>query len=198
MIVKKLNEIMQKIGYVQKDTTVDMGPKGSYTGVTERKVLQTIRPLLVEKGIVIIPTNITYLERNGSVTTMSISYRIHDAEDGEHMEAASIGQGSSSGDKGANSAMTFAMKNLLLKMLLIESGDDPETVGDDKHDAEAEKNEGHARVLIETVNLMVTGGVIPPGQKKAMTDFIEKYKHDPKILSEVEKNLSDLKSKVAN
>jgi len=195
MIVKKINEIMQEVGYLKKDMKVDMGGKGSYNAVSERKVLQKIRPLLVEKGLMILPIEVTHFERFGSITMLGMKYHVLDSEDNETMLMASIGQGASSGDKGANSAMTYAMKNLILKMFLLESGDDPEAVGDVKHDKETEKNSDLAKKLGEEVGLLSQGGKVDAQTATGMIAYINKMAHDPGILRDIEKQINELKAR---
>ena len=105
MVYLKLHEIMQKIGYVQRNQKIDMGSKGSYNAVTEGHILRKIRPLLIEYGLVIVPEEVTKLEKTGSVTTLAMKYRIIDVTDGDQITISSIGQGSSTGDKGAGANM---------------------------------------------------------------------------------------------
>jgi len=194
MVVNKINEIMKKIGYVKKDTTIDMGGKGSYNALSERKVLQSVRPFLVENGIVIIPIEITQFERFGSITMAAVKYKIVDTEDGDSETMASIGQGMSTGDKGANSALTYATKNLIVKMLLLESGDDPERVADVKHDKELEDLSSIAAKLTNEVGLLSQGGKVLPQQATGMVAYINKNSHDPGILRQIEEQINQIKN----
>ncbi len=195
MVLKKLNEIMKEVGYMKKDMKVDMGGKGSYNAVSERKVLQTVRPLLVEKGLVIVPFETVSFERFGTISMLVMNYRVVDVNDEDMITVSSVGQGASSGDKGANSAMTYAMKNLILKMLLLESGDDPEAVGDVKHEAVTEKNSSLAKKLAEEVGLLSQGGKVDAQTATGMIAYINKMAHDPGVLRDIDSQIQELKSR---
>ena len=84
---------MGTVGYLQKDMKVDMKGKGNYNAISERKVLQSIRPLLVAEGLVIIPIEVLKHERMGSNTIVTIKYRVYDITDDDFVDMVSIGQG---------------------------------------------------------------------------------------------------------
>lgn len=194
MVLKKLNEIMKEIGYLEKDMVVDMKTKGSYTAISERKVLQMIRPKLVERGIVIIPAEITKHEKQGSITMINVRFKVIDTIDDDHVSMESVGQGFSTGDKGAGSAFTYSLKYLLLKMLMLEQGDDPDVVGDITHEKELEDLLSQSAKLVEAVGLLSQGGKILAQQATGMIAYINKNAHDPGVLKEIESQINQIKA----
>lgn len=198
MVIKKLHEIMAENKLIQKDGTIDMGTKGSYNVLTERKVLEALRPAFVEKGLVIIPHSVQSIEKVGSTTTLAMNYRIYDESDNDFIECASVGQGTSTGDKGAGSAFTYNLKYLIMKITLMMSGDDPDQIGDNVHSDEAAKNEALAVKLAQEVSSLMSGEMITPEIGAGMITYLEDHKNDPAILKDAEKQLNDMKAGAQN
>jgi len=194
MVLKKLLEIMGEIGYLKKDMVVDMHGKGKYNAISEGKVLQMVRPRLIARGIVITPHAITRLERNGSITTVSVQYLVTDTTDDDSIIMESMGQGFSSGDKGAGSAFTYSLKYLILKALMLEQGDDPDKVGDVAHNEETVKIASLADKLKEEVGLLSQGGKVLPQQATGMVAYISKNAHDPGVLRDIENQINQIKT----
>lgn len=138
-VLQKLHRIMEEVGYLQKNQKIEYG-NTKYTAVTETAVLQVIRPKLVEYGLVLLPILGNVVPEQSSkgawVTTVDVSYKIVDVETGEFETLWSTGQGHDSADKGAGKAFTYATKYLLLKMFLLETGDDPDQKASDQSVAE--------------------------------------------------------------
>jgi len=196
MVAEKLLNIMKATGYIMKDGKIDMGSKGSYTVLTERKVLQMLRPHFVEQGLVIVPKEVTHIDKTGSTTTLAMKFLIIDTEDKDTLEVSSIGQGTSTGDKGAGSAFTYALKYLLLKSTMQESGDDPDIVGDDKHDEEATKNEQKAVALAQEVSLLMQGKKLTQEIGEGMIKYLKENRFDPALLRSAEENINKMKGQI--
>lgn len=132
----KLAKIMSEISYIQKDQQVSYGST-NYKAATERAVLNAVRPKLVEQGLLILPVRgeVTPIQsaKGAYVTSVGVTYAVIDSESGESMELWSTGQGHDSSDKGAGKAFTYATKYLLLKMFLLETGDDPDIQASDQN-----------------------------------------------------------------
>lgn len=195
MVALKLLNIMKKTGYIMKDGKIDMGTKGSYTVLTERKVLQTLRPHFVDQGLVIIPIEVTHIEKTGSTTTVAMKYKIIDTEDGDSEIVASVGQGTSTGDKGAGSAFTYSLKYLMTKSTLQESGDDPDLTGDNVHVKEKDKNMELAVKLAQEVSALISGGMIASDMGQGMIAYLEENANDPAVLREAETNINQMKNR---
>lgn len=200
MVYQKIHEIMKENKLIQKDGKIKMGDKGSYTILTERKVLEILRPAFIEKGLIVIPRHIQHLSRMGSVTTLGMEFQIIDVTENpsDIINCSSIGQGSSTGDKGAGSAFTYALKYLLMKVTMMMSGDDPDQIGDDVHEAEASKNESFAIKLAQEVNTLISGKMLTPEIGNGMIKYLEENKNDPAILKEAEAQLDVMKAGAKN
>ena len=194
MVLQKLHEIMKKVGYVQKDMKVEMGAKGSYTVTSEKAVLQLIRPFLIEAKLIMIPEEVVSVEKTGSVTTLNMKYRMTDLEDNDSIIIAAIGQGTSSGDKGAGMAMTYAGKYALLKPLMMVTGDDPDKTGDVAHKEHFDELKVLASKLVEEINLLSRGGKIDGPTAQSMVQYIQKNAHDKIVLKGAENSINSLKA----
>lgn len=143
-LVQKLQAIMTDVGYLNKDTEIS-GKKASYNVISEKKVLSSVRPKLVEQGILVFPVDM-HATREANVTTLRVLWKVIDSESGEEIQLASTGQGYDPYDKGAGMAQTYALKYLFLKMFQIITGDDPDYVGNETHEEEAVKNNVLTRI----------------------------------------------------
>ena len=107
---------------------------------------------------------------------------------------ASAGQGSSTGDKGAGSAFTYALKYLLMKVTMMMSGDDPDQIGDTVHDDEKKKNLEFAIKLSQEVSALMSGKMLTPQIGKQMIEYLEENQNDPLVLKECEKDINAMKA----
>jgi len=134
MIAEKIYKIMTEVDAIGRDTTIASKRTGdAYKVLSSEKVLQLLRPKFIENKLVIFPTSASAV-KEGSVTTGEFVYTIVDAEDNDSMIVASVGQGSDTQDKGAGMAMTYAFKNMLLKLFMIITNDDPDLEHSDNKD----------------------------------------------------------------
>lgn len=133
-----INAVMKEVGYVQKVKSDQL--RYSYAG--EAALIQACRPSMVEHGIYMSVSkihNITreqYSTKNGTAMTNTV---IHGTVrfthvSGEFIEVDSVGEGSDSGDKSANKAMTGMYKYALRQTLNIETGDDPDKFSSDEQE----------------------------------------------------------------
>ena len=195
MVLVKFHKIMEEVTHVAKDTKVSLGGKGSYKATSEDAVMNKIRPLMIAHGLVMVPETITHLEKTGSITTLGMSYRVTDVTDGDSIIISGIGQGSSSGDKGAGMAMTYAGKYALLKSLMIVTGDDPDQTGDVKHVERDNKNSDLANKIVEEIRLLISGKKLDPQTGASMIDYINKNKTDEGVLREAMNAITKLKER---
>jgi len=130
-VAQKIVAVMKKCGYVQKDGD---NRQQKYKYVSEAAVLGKIQPLLVEQNLIAVPKFSLLSERekptqNGAVwqfCTVKCQMTIIDSESGESVVVESLGQGVDPNDKGIAKAQTMAQKYCWMKLLQLETGDDPE------------------------------------------------------------------------
>ena len=130
-ILKAINAVMQEIGYVKKQKS----PNLNYTFAGEAALISAIRPAMVEQGLVMYVSKVydiqnrEYQTKNGAAmvnVTLTADVVFTHAESGESITVQARGEGSDSGDKANNKAMTCAYKYALRQTFMIETGDDPD------------------------------------------------------------------------
>ena len=140
-IYKKIFEVMNKSKGLEKDMNV----ANQYNAVSEKAMLNTIKPLIKNAGLIIFPCNteINQVQNgNKSITQVKVTYKIVDTESGESIETVGIGNGADSQDKGAGKAFTYAYKAMLSKTFMLFSGEDTDNQHSDQITSEQ---------LIETI-----------------------------------------------
>jgi len=137
-IYQKIAEVMKDVQYLCKDDHVKFGST-DYKAISEEKVTTTVRESLLKNGMVIVPVEQTH-SREGTLSTVDVSYRIQNIEDPlDFIIAKSSGTGADTQDKGVGKAMTYAYKYLLLRTFAIPTGNDPDKISSAQLDDEAEK-----------------------------------------------------------
>lgn len=131
-IVRKLFLIMSKVPYLAKDKFND---QQKYKYVSEQQVKEVIQPLLVENQLLFLPVDQEIVATDAvsdskqRVTSVKITWEIHDIETGEVKPIAWIGSGADSMDKGVPKAITMAIKTWCTGAFMIPTGDDPDDPG---------------------------------------------------------------------
>ncbi|MCP3921707.1 MAG: hypothetical protein GY714_03890 [Desulfobacterales bacterium] len=123
-IHQRLNKVMQEVSTVMTDTQVTQGNE-SYKGVSHDAVISIVRPHLVKHRVLVVPT-ITNKEQTGNRTTveMDVSFiNIDNPEDKVVMQT--FGYGVDYQDKGPGKAISYAVKYAYLKVLGLETKEDP-------------------------------------------------------------------------
>lgn len=121
-IAQRLNAVMQKISYIQKDDKEGM----KYTIVSHDKVTGLCRPHLMEAGVVYYPRNLS-ISVNGNRTEAVFDVRFENIDDRtDFIDVATMGFGLDQQDKGPGKALSYGVKYALLKALGLETGDDPD------------------------------------------------------------------------
>lgn len=131
-IYKKLNNVMKKVEFVTKDGSLGFG-NNRFSIVTHDKVVSVVRPFLVEEGIIVIPTQV---EKGVSVAGKTskgndkirfeavYDVQFIDIDSDSTVTIRTEAHAEDSSDKAANKAITYAVKNALLKVLMLQTGDD--------------------------------------------------------------------------
>jgi hypothetical protein len=123
--------VMNEVGYVQKMKAAAL----NYTFAGEAALISAIRPWLVHYGVYVHVAEVTefaqlqYETANGKPmlnTTLRVTMRFTHAPSGTYIDVDARGEGSDSGDKSSNKALTGAYKYALRQTFCIETGDDPD------------------------------------------------------------------------
>ena len=138
-IYQKLAAITADMQTVAKNLSIDTGNGKSYKAVSERDVLDTVKPLEAKHGVYSYPVNRETLEserletetkygvKTSFYTRIKTVYRFVNMDDPtDYIETVVFSVGLDSGDKGDGKAMTYGDKYALLKAYKISTGDDPD------------------------------------------------------------------------
>lgn len=135
--------ITAELQTVAKNLTVQQTKTSSYKAVSERDILDAVKPLETKHGVYSYPVKRTILESNlleseneyqGKVTKkttfmtrIETVYRFVNVDKpDEYIETTTFAEGIDTQDKGSGKAMTYADKYALMKAYKISTGDDPD------------------------------------------------------------------------
>lgn len=147
-IFQRMALITAELQTVAKNLTVATGGNNSYKAVSERDILDAVKPLEEKHGVYSYPVNRTVLESNllesessftdskGNtkvtqkttfMTRIETVYRFVNVDKpDEYIETTTFAEGIDAQDKGSGKAMTYADKYALMKAYKISTGDDPD------------------------------------------------------------------------
>ena len=121
-IHQRLLEVMNIVTYIQKEKKQGM----NYSIVSHDKVTAKVRPALIGAGITYYPVHIA-TSQSGNRSECVMITRFTNADDpSDFIDVHSYGQGIDTQDKGPGKAQSYAVKYALLKVLGLETGDDPD------------------------------------------------------------------------
>lgn len=126
----KLADLRANFGFIGK-TGTNKGVGGGYGFVEAHEVARRFVEMASERSLTMIPVAMHLEEPRPSasgkqiVDTLSVTWRVTDAESSEYIDVPSYGQGADQADKSLPKAQTNAMKYAIL-LLLQAAGDDPE------------------------------------------------------------------------
>ena len=150
-IYQKMAAITSELQTVAKNLTVQQTKSSSYKAVSERDILDAVKPLESKHGIYSYPVSRKILEShllesentyNGNttkkttfMTRIETVYRFVNVDNPEeYMETTTFAEGIDSQDKGSGKAMTYADKYALMKAYKVSTGDDPDqNASNDEH-----------------------------------------------------------------
>lgn len=199
-IYERLSLITDEIGVIEKNLNVQVNKNASYKAVSERDVLDAVKPIErkyrvysypVKREIIDKDTLVKESEYNGNVTRtntlfmrIDTTYRfVNIDKPDEYMETTVYGDGLDTGDKAPGKAMTYADKYALMKAYKLSTGDDP--------DKESSPEKGYTKKSTQSKSaneLMATEEQKEKIKELYTTDEIKNY-----LMNVVKKNkLSDL------
>lgn len=160
-IYQRMAAITAELKAVEKDLTVQTTKTSSYKAVSERGILDAVKPLEEKYGVYSFPVSREVLESNliqnetvyedakGNMTTtpktsymtrIKTVYRFVNIDNpADFMETTTFAEGIDSQDKGSGKAMTYADKYALMKSYKISTGEDVDE-GTDAEELEKAKH----------------------------------------------------------
>lgn len=142
-IHQRMAAITAELQTVAKNLNVETGKGKGYKAVSERDVIDAVKPLEAKHGVYSYPASRRVLESaalesesewNGKVTKkttfferIETVYRFVNTDDPtDFIETTTFAEGIDSQDKGSGKAMTYADKYAIMKAYKISTGDDPD------------------------------------------------------------------------
>lgn len=142
-IYQRMAAITAELQTVAKNLTVQTTKTSSYKAVSERDILDAVKPLEEKHGVYSYPCGREILESNllesesefqGKVTKRTTfmtrimtTYRFVNVDDpNDFITTVTFAEGIDAQDKGSGKAMTYADKYALMKAYKISTGDDPD------------------------------------------------------------------------
>lgn len=164
-LFQRMAAITADLQTVAKNLSVETGGGKSYKAVSERDVIDAVKPLEYAHGVYSFPASreviesqtleseTSYTDKAGNTkltkkttffTRIKTVYRFVNVDDPEdYIETTTFAEGIDPQDKGSGKAMTYADKYALMKAYKISTGDDPDqTASEETHyNARPKKNE---------------------------------------------------------
>ena len=174
-IHQRMAAITAELQTVAKNLNVETGKGKGYKAVSERDVIDAVKPLEAKHGVYSYPASRRVLESaalesesewNGKVTKkttfferIETVYRFVNTDDPtDFIETTTFAEGIDSQDKGSGKAMTYADKYALMKAYKISTGDDP--------DQTASEDVNYTRKATPAPKCADCGGMLYPIKKR--------------------------------
>ena len=168
-IFQKMSAITAELQTVAKNLTVQTTKTSSYKAVSERDILDAVKPLEVKHGVYSYPVSRRILESNlleseseyqGKVTKrttfmtrIETVYRfVNIDKPDEFIETTTFAEGIDSQDKGSGKAMTYGDKYALMKAYKISTGDDPDQNASEEKNYKKATAPDYRKMLIARLN----------------------------------------------
>ena len=135
-LFQRIHAVMAKIEYIQKDSNIS-GSGASYKAVSHDNVVAQVRAHLIDAGIVIYPEQLQSevlvkrdVAANVKMMLYSGDYAIHFVNADKPDDRISVtvnAHANDNGDKAPGKALSYAVKSAILKVFLIETGENDES-----------------------------------------------------------------------
>jgi hypothetical protein len=130
--------VMCEIAYVKKEKSDGLG----YSFASEHELIAKLRPLMVANKIVVAPIKANMHESGGYKTAKgkdmvfglgTMVFRFRHVDSGEFEDVEVFTEASDSSDKRGPKMNTGALKYALRQFFVIETGDDPDYMANERH-----------------------------------------------------------------
>jgi len=131
-IYQKINEVRKAVPYIKKDKTVQ-----GYKAVSHDAVTAQLHDACVEHGIVIIPSEGKHkIMEIGKTTSGAVRIRyeakytisfVNTEEPSDKIEMKIRAHADDHGDKAPGKCLSYAVKSAMLKVFMLETGEDDES-----------------------------------------------------------------------
>ena len=138
-LFQRMAGITAELGTVAKNLNVQTGKGKSYKAVSERDIIDAVKPLEAKYGVYSYPSEREVVESQilesetdyGKKTTfferVKTTYAFVNVDDPmDRISMVTYAEGLDSGDKASGKAMTYGDKYALMKAYKISTGDDPD------------------------------------------------------------------------
>lgn len=142
-IYQRMSAVTEELQTVAKNLMVETGKGKGYRAVSERDIIDAVKPLECKHGIYSYPAAREIVdssmlesesEYGGKVTKKSTFFSriktvyrfVNVDEPADFIETTTFAEGIDTQDKGSGKAMTYADKYALMKAYKISTGDDPD------------------------------------------------------------------------
>lgn len=138
-IYEKMSLITDEMAVVEKGLKVEVSKNRSYNAVSERDILDNVKPLEKKYRVYSYPVDrqvidsstlskkTDYGESTSLYMRLEITYRfVNIDKPDEYIDIKTYGDGIDTGDKAPGKAMTYGDKYALMKGYKISTGDDPD------------------------------------------------------------------------
>lgn len=191
-IFEKMSLITNEISTVGKKLKVQVNKNASYNAVSERDILDAVKPIEFKYGVYSYPVDRKIIENdvlvketeyNGQKTTSNSLYMrvetiyrfVNIEKPEEFIDIKTYGDGIDTGDKAPGKATTYADKYALMKAYKISTGDDP--------DKDASPEKGYEKIKKE------------PNYRQELINFCKKNNID---MNEIAKQYNLVGKKMSN
>lgn len=138
-LVEKMFNISNEVGVIAKNLSIEINKTRSYKAVSERDVIDEVKPLLTKYRVYCYPVSRELVEKDILVTTTNYGDRqnlyfhfknvtrfVNVDDPSDYIDVPTYSTGIDAGDKADGKAMTYGDKYALLKAFMIATGDDPD------------------------------------------------------------------------
>ena len=180
-IFQRMSAITAELQTVAKNLDVSTGKGKAYKAVSERDIIDAVKPIEAKHGVYSYPCDRVVLESQtletatdyGTKTTfmtrIMTTYRFVNVDNpNDFIETVTFAEGIDPQDKGSGKAMTYADKYALMKAYKISTGDDP--------DQTASEETSYTKKRVERASERVVNEITPMCSRCGAT--ISEREHD--------------------
>lgn len=190
-LFQRMSKITEEVGVIAKNLNVQTTRNSSYKAVSERDVIDGVKPIETKWGVYSYPASREVLESHileseseyqGKVTKkttfmtrIKTVYRFVNTDNPtEYIETTVFSEGIDSQDKGSGKAMTYGDKYALMKAYKISTGDDPDAQASNDTRYKAKSSENYTPPVTENaVHCKKCGAIITREKDKHTGEWIQ-------------------------